>query len=57
METLARTPLQLWACIRERRRKMGMTQEQLAATVGMRQRILSNLETSASVRLDSASMR
>jgi DNA-binding XRE family transcriptional regulator len=38
METLARTPLQLGTCIRERRRQMGMTQEQLAATVGMRQR-------------------
>lgn len=52
METLARTPLQLGTCIRERRRQMGMTQEQLAAKVGVRQRTVSDIETSASVRLD-----
>lgn len=52
METLARTPLQLGTCIRERRRQMGMTQEQLAAKVGVRQRTVSDMETSASVRLD-----
>lgn len=54
MEMLARTPLRLGACIRERRRQMGMIQEQLAAKVGVRQRTASDIETSASVRLDSA---
>ena len=52
METLARTPLQLGSCIRERRRQLGMTQEQLAAKVGVRQRTVSDVERSASVRLD-----
>ena len=52
MKTLARTPLQLGSSIRERRRQLGMTQEQLAAKVGVRQRTVSDVERSASVRLD-----
>src|ERR1700728_2799232 len=38
METIARTPLQLGNSIRERRRKLGLSQEQLGAKVGVRQR-------------------
>jgi HTH-type transcriptional regulator/antitoxin HipB len=52
METIARTPLQLGNYIRERRRKLGWSQEQLAAKIGVRQRTVSDLETSAAARLD-----
>jgi HTH-type transcriptional regulator/antitoxin HipB len=52
METIARTPLQLGNCIRERRRKLGLSQEQLAAKIGVRQRTVSDIETSAAARLD-----
>ncbi len=52
METIARTPLQLGNCIRQRRRELGLTQEQLAAKVRVRQRTISDVETSAEVRVD-----
>jgi HTH-type transcriptional regulator / antitoxin HipB len=52
METIARTPLQLGNYIRQRRRELGLTQEKLAATVGMRQRTVSDIETSAAARFD-----
>lgn len=52
METIARTPLQLGNCIRERRRELGLTQEKLAAKGGIRQRTISDVETSAGVRVD-----
>jgi HTH-type transcriptional regulator/antitoxin HipB len=52
METIARTPLQLGNYIRERRRELGLTQEKLAAKVGVRQRTVSDIETSAAVRFD-----
>lgn len=52
METIARTPLQLGNCIRERRRKLGLTQEQLAAKIGVRQRTVSHIENRAAARLD-----
>jgi HTH-type transcriptional regulator/antitoxin HipB len=52
METIARTPIQLGNFIRERRRKLGLSQEQLAAKIGLRQRTVSDMETSAAVRLD-----
>jgi HTH-type transcriptional regulator/antitoxin HipB len=52
METIARTPLQLGSLIRGRRRKLGLSQEQLAAKVGIRQRTVSDIETSAAVRLE-----
>jgi HTH-type transcriptional regulator / antitoxin HipB len=52
METIARTPLQLANCIRQRRRELGLTQDKLAARVGVRQRTISDVETSAEVRVD-----
>jgi HTH-type transcriptional regulator / antitoxin HipB len=52
METIARTPLQLGNYIRQRRRELGLSQEKLAAKVGVRQRTISDVETSAAVRVD-----
>ena len=52
METIARTPLQLGNYIRQRRRELGLTQEKLAATVGVRQRTISDIETSAAARFN-----
>ena len=52
METIARTPLQLGNYIRQRRRELGLTQDKLAAKVGVRQRTVSDLETSAAVRVN-----
>jgi HTH-type transcriptional regulator/antitoxin HipB len=52
METIARTPLQLGNSIRERRRKLDLTQEQLAAKVGMRQKTVSDIESAGAGRLD-----
>jgi HTH-type transcriptional regulator/antitoxin HipB len=52
METIARTPLQLGNYIRQRRRELGLSQEKLAGKVGVRQRTISDLETSATVRVD-----
>lgn len=52
METIARTPVQLANSIRERRRKLGLSQEQLAAKIGVRQRTLSDIENARSARLD-----
>ena len=52
METIARTPLQLGNHIRERHRELGLSQERLAAKVGVRQRTISDVETSAAVRVD-----
>jgi len=51
-ENIARTPLQLANCIRERRRKLGLSQVQLAAKIGVRQRTLSDIENARSARLD-----
>lgn len=52
METIARTPLQLGNYIRQRRRELGLTQEKLAVKVGIRQRTISDVETSAAARVD-----
>ncbi len=52
METIARTPLQLGNSIRERRRKLGFTQEQLAAKLGVRQKTVSAIENDGAGRLD-----
>ena len=52
METIARTPLQLGNYIRRRQRELGLTQEKLAAKVGVRQRTISDLERSAAARVD-----
>jgi HTH-type transcriptional regulator / antitoxin HipB len=52
METIARIPLQLGNCIRQRRRDLGLTQEKLAVKVGVRQRTISDVETSAAARVD-----
>jgi HTH-type transcriptional regulator/antitoxin HipB len=52
METIARTPLQLGNSIRESRRKQGLTQEQLAEKVGVRQRTISDIETAGKARTD-----
>lgn len=51
METIARTPLQLGSYIRQRRHELRLTQEQLAAKIGVQQRTVSVLETSAAVRI------
>ena len=52
MERIVRTPLQLANSIRERRRQLGLTQQTLAAKIGLRQRTVSDIETSAAARLD-----
>lgn len=52
METLARTPLQIGNAIRERRRKLGLTQVQLAEKVGVRQRTISDIESAGAARLE-----
>lgn len=52
MENIVRTPLQLGNSIRERRRKLGLSQEQLAARIGMRQKTVSDVENTGSGRLD-----
>lgn len=52
MESIARTPLQLGNCIRERRRKLGLSQEQLAAKLSVRQKTISDIESSGAGRLD-----
>jgi HTH-type transcriptional regulator / antitoxin HipB len=52
METIARTPLQLGNSIRQRRCQLGLTQDRLAAKIGMRQRTVSDVETSAATRVD-----
>jgi HTH-type transcriptional regulator/antitoxin HipB len=51
METIARTPLQLGNSIRERRRELGLTQEQLAEKVGVRQRTISDIESAGAARI------
>ncbi len=52
MQVIARTPLQLGNSIRQRRRELGLTEEQLAAKAGMRQRTISDIERSAAARFD-----
>jgi HTH-type transcriptional regulator/antitoxin HipB len=52
MDTIARTPLQLGNSIRERRRALGLTQEQLAKRVGVRQRTISDVESAGAARVD-----
>ena len=52
MESIARTPLQLGNSIRQRRRELGLTQDQLAAKAGVRQRTISDIERSAAARFD-----
>jgi len=44
MELIVRTPLQLANSIRVRRRKLALSQEQLAAKIGVRQKTLSDIE-------------
>jgi HTH-type transcriptional regulator/antitoxin HipB len=52
MDTIARTPLQLGNSIRERRRELRLTQEQLAEKVGVRQRTISDVESAGAARVD-----
>ena len=52
METITRTPLQFGNSIRERRRKLGLSQELLAAKAGVRQRTVSDIENAGVARLD-----
>jgi HTH-type transcriptional regulator/antitoxin HipB len=52
METIARTPLQLGNYLRETRRKLGLSQDQLAAKAGVRQKTVSDMEAAGTVRLD-----
>jgi HTH-type transcriptional regulator/antitoxin HipB len=47
MQTIARTPLQPANSIRQRRRELGLTEVQLAAKAGVRQRTISDMERSA----------
>ena len=51
METIARTPVQIGNNLRRRRRQLGLTQHQLAAKIGVQQRTISQLETSARARM------
>lgn len=51
-EMIARTPIQLANSIRVRRRKLGLSQEELAQKIGVRQRTLSDIENAKSARLD-----
>ena len=52
VDKIARTPLQIGNSIRERRRELGLSQESLAAKIGVRQRTVSDIENSAAARLD-----
>lgn len=52
MAVIARTPLQLGNSVRERRRKLGLSQEQLAVKAGLRQRTVSDIEKAGAMRLD-----
>lgn len=52
MQTIARTPLQLGNSIRERRRRLGLSQEQLAARAGVRQKTVSDIEIAGAGRID-----
>lgn len=52
METIARTPRQIGNSIRVSRRKLGLSQEQLAAKTGTRQGTLSDIENARPARLD-----
>ena len=52
MEAIARTPLQLGSCIREMRRKLGLSQDHLATKIGVRQRTVSDIENAGAARLD-----
>jgi HTH-type transcriptional regulator/antitoxin HipB len=52
MELIVRTPRQLANSIRVRRRKLGLSQDQLAAKIGVRQGTLSDIENARSARLD-----
>lgn len=52
METIARTPIQLGNSLRETRRKLRMSQEQLAARVGVRQKTISDIESAGTGRVD-----
>lgn len=52
MNTIARTPRQLGNSIREKRRKLALSQEQLAAKAGVRQMTISDLENTGTARLE-----
>jgi len=52
VELIVRTTRQLANSIRVRRRKLGLTQVQLAANIGVRQKTLSDIENAKSARLD-----
>jgi HTH-type transcriptional regulator/antitoxin HipB len=52
MELIVRTTRQLANAIRVRRRKLGLSQDQLAAKIGVRQGTLSDIENARSARLD-----
>jgi HTH-type transcriptional regulator/antitoxin HipB len=47
MEQITRTPKQLGALLRRRRRELGLTQEALASRIHLRQATVSALENSA----------
>lgn len=52
MEDIVRTTRQLANSIRVRRRKLGLSQDQLSAKIGVRQKTLSDIENAKSARLE-----
>jgi HTH-type transcriptional regulator / antitoxin HipB len=52
MENIVRTTRQLANSMRVRRRKLGFSQEQLAAKIGVRQKTLSDIENAKPARLE-----
>jgi HTH-type transcriptional regulator/antitoxin HipB len=52
MEIIIRTPLQLGNAIREKRRKLGFSQDRFAAKIGVRQATVSDIENAGAARLD-----
>ena len=52
-DSLIRTPKQLGAAIRRRRKTLGLTQTDLAGRAGLRQATISQIERGENTRLDS----
>jgi HTH-type transcriptional regulator/antitoxin HipB len=52
MDGIVRRPLQLGNLIREKRRKLGLSQGQVATKTGVRQETISVIETAGAARLE-----
>jgi HTH-type transcriptional regulator/antitoxin HipB len=52
MDAIVRTPLQLGNSIRSKRRKLGLSQKQLAAKIGVRQMTISDIENNGAAQFD-----